>query len=328
MDLKQIYQPILEELKSVEKVLELSLNGVKSEAVKKVNRFLLESTGKRLRPAMVILSAKATVDRPQQLINSQLIKIATAMELIHMASLIHDDVIDHSSLRHNKPTINRKWGNDVSIALGDYLYSIAFELISNCGNPDISECISSATKNMCEGELLQVCERGSIDLLRQRYIIMVKKKTASLFAASCQSGAMLVNQNKLIENALKGYGLNFGIAFQIVDDCLDLIGEKAHLGKKPGADFKVGEITLPLLNLISQEKDKESILSLVKKQDSYDAFKKVRQRFINSEAFLKTKSDVNHYIKKARNSLERLNNSCFKQSLFALVDFMGERVKL
>ncbi|MDP2938719.1 MAG: polyprenyl synthetase family protein [Candidatus Omnitrophota bacterium] len=327
MELKDIYRPIEKELKKVEIVLETTLSRTKNESILKINRFLLESGGKRLRPALVILSAKASQQSPS--INERsIVSIATAMELIHIASLIHDDVIDHANLRHNKPTINSKWGEDVSIALGDYLYSIGFELISSCRNTDILSCIASATKAMCEGELLQVCERDNLDLLRERYIIIAKKKTASLFIASCQAGALFVNPDPLIQNTLKGYGLNFGIAFQIMDDYLDLIGKTEDLGKTPGADFKMGELTLPVLNLLTQTKDRNRILSLIKHQDSPEAFKELKQRFINSHALLKTKEDVFFYVQEAKKELSRLEDSGFKQSLFKLADYLANKMTI
>lgn len=326
MKLSQIYQPIGKELKQVEYILESSLYNSKNKSILKISKYLLESPGKRIRPVLVILCAKATLGHKLSTINHQLTKVASAIELIHMASLIHDDIIDQASLRHNKPTLNYKWGNEVSIALGDYLYSLAFELIAGCGNPDILECISSATRAMCEGELVQVSERDNLNLLRSHYIIMVKKKTAHLFAASCQAGAMLVNYNKIIQTALKEYGLNFGIAFQIVDDCLDLIGNEKDLGKSVGRDFKLGELTLPVLNLLSQSKDRTQIASLLRQRDKHKAFREIKERFINSVAFLKTKTDTLAYIEKAKKSLKILNDSSFKQGLFALADYLGERL--
>ena len=327
MQLKEIYQLIKTELIDVEQILEKSLKGAKNKSILEISDYLLEAKGKRLRPALVILSAKASRQSPP--INERsMISVACAMELIHTASLIHDDVIDHASLRHNKPTINRKFGQDVSIALGDYLYSIGFALISSCKNTDILSCIASATKAMCEGELMQVCERDSLDLLKKRYIIIAKKKTASLFVASCQAGAILSDSKAPVQQTLKGFGLNFGIAFQIIDDYLDLIAETEDLGKSPGADFKMGELTLPVLNLLAQGKDRNRILSLIKEQNNPEAFRDLRQRFINSEAGLKTKDDVSHYIQKAKKSLNNLDNSCFKESLSTLADYIFERIRL
>lgn len=328
MQLREIYQPIQRELNAVERMLKDSLGQSKYESILEISNYLLGAKGKRLRPALVIISTKASGRRAdnQRLINIQLIKIASAIELVHMASLIHDDVIDHAALRHNKPTVNCKWGNDVSIALGDYLYAVAFELISACRNSDILECISSATKSMCEGELVQVCERDNLSLLKQRYLVMVKKKTAAIFSASCRAGAMLVNRNRNIQDALKEYGLNFGIAFQIVDDCLDLVSRKNDLGKSPGADFKMGELTLPVLHLLSQAKDKNTILSLLKQPDREEAFIALRKKFINSEALVRTKKDVCHYVQKAKAGLRPIKDSSFKQNLFTLADLIAARV--
>ncbi|MFN7170063.1 MAG: polyprenyl synthetase family protein, partial [Candidatus Omnitrophota bacterium] len=202
-ELMEIYQPIKEELKQVEEILAARLGESKNKSILKLNHFLLESTGKRIRPALVILCGKAASGHHLPLAIRHLTNIASAIELIHIASLIHDDVMDHARLRHNRPTVNYKWGNDVAIASGDYLYSLAFELISSCGNTNILECISSATKSMCEGQLIQICERDNLDLLKERYILIVKKKTASLFAASCRVGAMLSNCQRNIQSALE-----------------------------------------------------------------------------------------------------------------------------
>lgn len=326
MKLDWIYQPIKEELRKVDETLKITLGEARNKSILALNRFLLVSSGKRLRPALMILSSKATSHKEQRAKSEELIKIASSIELIHMASLIHDDIIDRAERRHNRPTINSKWGPDVSIALGDYLYSLAFKLISSCGNTDILDCISSATKNMCEGELVQVCERDNFSLLKERYIIIVKKKTASLFSASSEAGAMLASRDPVVQGALKEYGLNFGIAFQIVDDCLDLIGEERHLGKVPGADFKMGELTLPLLNLVAQSKDRKKIISLLSRQNNFEAFKDLRLRFIHSPAFTKTKGDIAYYLKKARSRLNILSDSPFKQSLYSLADFISRRI--
>ena len=327
MQLKDIYQPISKELGAVEELLRDSLTDSGYSSITEVNNYLLDAKGKRLRPALVILSAKAAGDS-HQINKRSMASLACAMELIHIASLIHDDVMDHAALRHHKPTINSKYGEDVSITLGDYLYSKAFELIANCKNIDILSCVSQATRLMCEGQLIQVCERDNLELLKSKYIIVVKKKTAALFAASCRAGAVLADAGISYKNILREYGLNFGIAFQIIDDCLDLIAKEEDLGKDPGADLKMGELTLPVLNLLSQSKDKNRILSLMKEKDNADAFKELRERFVNSKAALKTQKDILFYIGTAKKSLSRLEDSPFKKSLFTLADFMVERLKL
>ncbi len=325
MLLKEIYKPVEKQLIQIEDLLRNSLEKSRRRSILKINNYMLVSPGKRLRPALVALSNKAVSASNAQNREKQLIKIATSVELIHMASLIHDDVIDHANLRHNKPTINAKFGEDISIALGDYLYSIAFQLVSRCGSIDILDCISSAAKEMCEGELVQVCERDNISLLKKRYLLIIKKKTATLFAASCEAGAMVSGCPEKTMLSLRKYGLNFGIAFQIIDDCLDLIGKDTELGKLAGADFKMGELTLPVLNLLSCSKDKKKVMSLLGQQNKY-AFQEIRKRFIDSPAFLKTREDAGSYLSRSKKCLAGLEESCFKQSLSFLTDYMANQI--
>jgi octaprenyl-diphosphate synthase len=325
MELKSIYQPIRDELIEVDRALKNSLKNTKRKSILRINNYLLDAEGKRLRPALVLLSAKATSQHSS--FNRSLIKVAAALEIIHTVSLIHDDVIDHANIRHNKPTINSKFGEDVSIALGDYLYSVAFELISNCGNSDIIRCISSATKAMCKGELLQVCERDNLSLSRQKYFLIVKKKTASLFSASCEVGSQFFSTDKSLIKALREYGLNFGIAFQIIDDYLDLIGEKNNLGKVPGQDIKTGEITLPIINLwesLSQEGKKDLQILLGLRRDR-DALKKINRIFFEVGANNKTKESALYFINLAKEKIENIPSSCYKDSLINLADFIVKR---
>jgi len=327
MRLREIYRPITKELAAVERMIGYNIKSSGNRSILMLGSYILHSGGKRLRPALVTLSARAVMsDKPAQILN-QVIKVAAAVELIHTASLIHDDVVDHSAVRHSKPTINAKWGQDVSLILGDYLYSLGFDLISSCDNPDVLTCISQAARMMCEGELIQVCERDNLKLLKERYITIVKNKTANLFAASCQAGVLAVDRKAKIKNMLKDYGLNFGIAFQIADDSMDLIGSLKELGKSPGADFKMGELTLPFLNLISVHKNKNKIFKLIAQKDSKVAFEEIRRIFIDSGALAKTKDDAAFYANRAKKSLRGLEDSAFKESLFDLADYMVDRIK-
>lgn len=327
MELKRIYQPIKKDLAAVDRVINENLKDTRYKSILELNNYLLEGKGKRIRPALVIISSRATSRDKLSTINYQLTKIASAIELIHIASLVHDDIIDEATLRHHKPTINVRFGEDVAIAFGDYLYAVAFELIASCKNTDILSCISQATKALCEGELIQVCERDNLSLLKERYLLIVKNKTASLFAASCQSGAMLAYGRPLVQNALKEYGLNLGIAFQIIDDYLDLVSSEENLGKNAGLDFKMGELTLPVLNLLSESRDdKNRIMELLKNQEREGALQDLRQRFINSGAFQKTRKDAFLYIRKAKHCLHNLKNSSYKESLSSLVDYVSGKM--
>jgi len=326
MQLKEIYQPIRKELNQVEEVIKVSLSEARNSSILKVNHFLLESGGKRMRPALVILSAKASNGKADSPVNKQLINVASSIELIHMASLIHDDVIDHSERRHNNPTVNSRWGMDVSITLGDYLYSLAFELISNCGNTDVLSCISSATKSMCEGELSQVVERDNLSLLKDRYLMIIKKKTASLFAASCEVGAISAHSSRSRQSALRQYGLNFGIAFQMVDDYLDLMGGENSLGKAPGQDINMGEVTLPLLNLLkSSDKNQRSRLKEMLKSKDGNSLERIREELVDSGAHLYTRRISSSYVNLAKDKLKELKDSEYRRCLLGLGDFILKR---
>lgn len=326
MRLREIYAPIEKELIEVERALERSLKGTEHSRIHELTDYILKERGKRLRPALVLFSAKASQGKLP--INHQsVISIAAGIELIHMASLIHDDVLDHSKLRHNRPTVNCRRGEEVAIALGGYLYATACELISACGNMDVIQCISSATKVMCEGELFQVCERDNLDLLKERYMLIVKKKTGHLFAASCQAGSLISSSQALMQSALKEYGLNFGIAFQIVDDYLDLMGDEQDLGKTPGQDMEVGEITLPLLNLLESApgEGKEELKALLASKRDRESLRIIKSRLLNSEEALKTKEAASSFLDLAREKIMILTESPYRDGLFKLTDFIMKR---
>lgn len=218
----ELYHPIKKELMQVEDMLKVCLQKIGNAAISEMGMYLLDAHRKRLRPACTLLSARASKSGlPRH--DTMLISVATAIELIHLASLVHDDVIDHAVIRHFKATVNARWNNDLSVALGDYLYCEASHIIAECGRNDIIQAVAAVTKTMCEGELLQICERGNTDLSIDTYYAIIQKKTASLFAASCKIGALLADASPALQKALEDYGTNFGSAFQIIDDYRDII---------------------------------------------------------------------------------------------------------
>jgi octaprenyl-diphosphate synthase len=336
MSLEQIYEPISDEMATVERKLTAAVRESKNESILEMGDFLLASPGKRIRPALVILSAKAVTcatgsyeagsGRDNHTNGDELVKIATAMELIHIASLIHDDVLDKASARHNKPSVNARWGDDVSIALGDYIHSKAFELIGSCGLSDVFSCISEAINVMCEGELTQICQRGNMNLSKDEYIVIIKKKTAALFGASCQAGTIIGKCAPLLQTALREYGLDFGMAFQITDDCRDLLGDEQAMGKRPGQDIRMREITLPILNLLEglDESQKKELRDILEKTISRGAFKKIRAMLTDSDALRRSRRTAERYINLAKEKLGRLADSDYKDSLGRLADYVIE----
>jgi octaprenyl-diphosphate synthase len=328
MKLEEIYQPIADDLKAMEIILESSVKESKNQSIQAMSGSLLKSGGKKLRPALVILSERAaSAGKNSSCNHDELIMLASAVELIHIASLIHDDVLDGATMRRSKPSINAELGDDVSIIFGDYIYSKAFDLIGKCRNPDVFDCISQAIHAMCEGELIQVYQRGNLDLSKDNYITIVRKKTASLLAACCHAGGIVGNHNQPVQKILKGFGLNFGIAFQIIDDFKDLISEERILGKHPGQDIVAGDMTLPLLELLEavDKDEKQEIKRMFESKIDKNRIEKIRKMFLGSHAFSRTKQTALYYINRAKCELDDLESSDYKRSLERLSDYIIPR---
>lgn len=326
--LAEIYKPIEQDLTSVEDVLKNRLH-TQYDSLCKLNDYVLSWGGKRLRPALVMLSARSlSGERLNKEERDLLVLLGAAIELIHTASLIHDDIIDDSPLRRNKPAIHSRWGREAAIAFGDYVYAKAFELVASCDYPDVLSCVASAASAMCEGQLFQVLERDNLKLDKNDYIIIVKKKTAHLMAACCRSAALIINKKaKTEQNALANYGLNFGIAFQIVDDYMDIMGNET-LGKVTGQDIAMGELTLPLYDLLDSVsyKEKQELKKLISSHTlSKEALKDIREKIFSKKIFLKTRKKVESYIGRSKHNLSTLKESCYKKSLFSLADYVVER---
>ncbi len=252
--LTQVFHCIAEDMQAVEKHLAATLRDAQDPLVRQIVDFLLEAPGKRIRPALVLLSARAAgaaangSARPK----TAWTNVAAAVELIHMASLVHDDLIDNGTLRHNRSTIHSRWGRKVSVFLGNHLCARAFQLVAACADPRLFAILGSQLCAMCEGEIQQVVDRGNFQMSARRCLAMTEKKTAALFAACSGAGAIAATDEPRICKALQGFGLHFGIAFQVLDDCRDLLSDEKGLGKTPGQDLLAGDVTLPLLYVLRQ----------------------------------------------------------------------------
>ena len=324
MKLDEIYQPIADDLGATEELLRSILSESVNGSILAMGIDLLEAGGKRMRPALVFLAERAACGAGARTCDHQeLIEAAAVMELIHIASLIHDDVLDEATVRHNKPTINTRYGDDVSIVLGDYVYSKAFQLIGKRGRAELFSCLSEAIHAMCEGELIHICQRHNIDLTERNYIMIAQKKTASLFAASCRAGAIIGSQTESVQMALKEFGLNFGIAFQIMDDCRDVISEANELGKHPGQDMLAGDVTLPLLALSDSvgQAEREEIKNMLGSARDQSSLKRLKTMLLESDALSKTQDVVTSYANSARKRLDTLADSVYKESLSRLIDY-------
>ena len=239
LDLKNLLNGKLE---SVEKLINIKLNS-DVDLIKKMSDYHLNSGGKRIRALLTMGSAKLG----GYLDGKRDINLAACVELIHSATLLHDDVIDESEVRRGNKTTNAIWGNQSSILVGDYLLSRCFEMMVDDGDQEILKLLSSTSSKIAQGEVLQLQHKGEADLLEENYIKIINLKTAALFAAATKVGSCISNMEKKKKDALESYGKNLGLAFQIADDALDYFSKEKIFGKQIGKDFFEGKVTLPII---------------------------------------------------------------------------------
>ena len=294
------------------------------ELVQKMSNYHLNTGGKRLRALLTLGSAKlCNYSKGTRDIN-----LAACVELIHAATLMHDDVIDNGSVRRGKKTLNKVWGNHSSILVGDYLLSRCFEMMVEDGNIEVLKLLSSTSSKIAQGEILQLQHKGEVDMLEETYLRIISAKTAELFAAATKVGAILSDMKTKEKEALEFYGRNLGLTFQIADDTLDYNSEIKLFGKKIGQDFYEGKITLPVILLFQKAKDQE-------KEKLRDIFSKnIRdENDLNYSLSLIKKYNIikschqkaQHYINLASNSLSVFNDCKEKSILENLTSFSLER---
>ena len=249
--------------------------------IHKMTDYHVKSGGKRIRPLLTLASAKLCGYKE----GNRDVNLAACIELIHNATLLHDDVIDNSDLRRGVKTANSVWGNQSSILVGDYLFSRCFEMMVEDGSQEILKLLSSTSSRIAQGEVLQLEYKGEIDLLEETYFNIISMKTAALFAAATRVGACLGNRSKKEKDALESYGKNLGLAFQIADDALDYFSTKKIFGKEIGKDFYEGKTTLPLIIIFQRANSEEKIFLK-------EIFKKKKR---NEDDFSETLSLINKY---------------------------------
>ena len=284
----------------------------------------LKSGGKKIRPLLTLCSAKLCgYEKGNRDVN-----LAACVELIHNATLLHDDVIDNSSLRRGIKTSNTIWGNQSSILVGDYLLSRCFEMMVEDGSPEILKLLSSTSSKIAQGEVMQLEYKGDIDILEEAYFNIINSKTAALFAAAARVGACITNKNKKEKDALESYGRNLGLAFQIADDALDYYSTKITFGKEIGKDFYEGKVTLPIIFLCQRANAEEKIFleKIFKKKN------RSKQEFNETQNLIKKYNSINscfkraeHFVDISYNSLNIFNTSKEKSILQNLTSFSLER---
>lgn len=252
--MQQIRGPVATEFEQVNQLIIEQLHS-DVDMVENVGHYIVDAGGKRLRPLLVLLSAAALGD-----CGSDHVKFAATVEFIHTATLLHDDVVDISSLRRGRPTANAEFGNAPSVLVGDFLYTRAFQLMVQLGNEDVLVHMADTTNTIAEGEVLQLVRAGNADVDEAQYLEVITRKTAILFAAGCYGAAALSGADEQVREAMHAYGLNLGIAFQMIDDALDYDGDPAAMGKNVGDDLTEGKTTLPLIHAMQAGSDEDRTL--------------------------------------------------------------------
>ena len=294
------------------------------ELVQKMTAYHLGTGGKRLRALLTLESAKMC----GYLKGTRDINLAACVELIHSATLMHDDVIDNGSIRRGKKTINKIWNNHSSVLIGDYLLSRCFEMMVEDGSLEVLKLLSSTSSKIAQGEVLQLQHQGEVDMLEETYLKIISSKTAELFAAATKVGAILSEMKTKEKEALEFYGRNLGLTFQIADDTLDYNSELKLFGKKIGKDFNEGKVTLPIILLFqkanNQEKErlKETFLKNIRDENDLDYILSLIKKY---EIIKSCYQKAQHYINLASNSLSVFNDCEEKNILENLTSFSLSR---
>jgi octaprenyl-diphosphate synthase len=302
----------------------LSKAGSDVQMIPEVAEHLISSGGKRLRPMLTIASA-ALFDYK----GDNHVKLATSVEFMHTATLLHDDVVDESDLRRGRSTARMIWGNQASVLVGDFLLGQAFRMMVDVGSLEALDVLSTAACVIAEGEVLQLSVAKNMETTEDDYLSVIRAKTAALFAAASEVGPIVANAGKSGRNALKSYGMNLGLAFQLVDDALDYGGKAADLGKNVGDDFREGKITLPVILSYRRGTEDERAFwrDAIENGNSSEAnLEKAMGLITKYGALSDTIGRAKHYGTIARDALAPLPDSPWKSALLEVIDFCIERV--
>ena len=319
MELSKIYAPIREDLAKVEEKLK-AISQVGSPRLAELLDHSLKSTGKKIRPTLTLLSGKLYNYNPDHII-----PMATAAEVMHTATLVHDDAIDKSLVRRGQPTVNKLWGEEKAVLLGDYLFAEAGALTASTGNLRAIKLFADTLKTISSGELNQAFSAFNLEQSRQQYFRRVSQKTAALFIMAMESGAVLSQAPETAIQILVEYGYNLGIAFQIVDDILDFIGTEDEMGKPVGSDLAQGTITLPSILLLEYYPEDNPVKRLFENREELGNIKQAIDLVRNSPIIEECYQVAQDYSARAAHHLTQLPDNASRQSLIALADYIVRR---
>ncbi len=324
MTIEKIWEHYREDLELAEKKIQETL-GTVAPAISAVGSHTFSAGGKRIRPLLAILCSGIFGVR-----GDNVGTLASSVEFIHAASLIHDDVVDGADLRRGRPSAHSLWGNQVVVLVGDFLYSNALRLANLLKRQKVMDALCTATAKMSEGELIQLSKKGNPDMSEEDYMKIIQGKTAILMSAACMGGAVLGNASQAEEEALASFGLKFGFAFQIADDILDYMATEKAFGKNLGKDLEEGKITLPLIYLLKDADDGESagIREIIRAEKmTEENLVYIQELFCKHKSIEKSYQRANAILDEARKGLDIFEDSMEKNALLAISDYVLTRKK-
>lgn len=300
--------------------------GSNVQVISYLGDYLRASGGKRVRPALNILSNYAVGGDASR---TNGIRMATVMEFLHTATLVHDDIIDNAETRRNRPSVNARFGNQTAVLMGDWLYMSAFETSLQERSLPVLDILTTLTRKMTEGELIQLTLLGRTDITENEYFDVLRRKTAYLFSACCEIGAIMGGGSVEQQAALRDYGMNLGTAFQLADDLLDFTSDEDILGKASGADLLEGKLTLPLILLLKKEAGWRENLEKVMHDGSYARIKRedLLDALETHNTLLETRQRANFYAAEAQKNLQVLPVSKYRDALTEIAAFIVNREK-
>lgn len=320
MLITNVKQVVSNDLNKVDKLIMSNLYS-DIALVQDIGKHIIQSGGKRLRPLVVLISAKACGYRGEQQVT-----LAAVIEFIHTATLLHDDVVDSSMLRRGNATANNTWGNEAAVLVGDFLYSRAFQLMVTTQNVEILRIIANATNTIAEGEVLQLLHKHNPETTEKNYLHVIRCKTAKLFEAAAEVGAVLANTPPHIQQALAQYGLHMGTAYQLIDDLLDYQSNNKAFGKILGNDLAEGKPTMPLIYLFQHGSAEQRTL-ITESINNPDCSKlhEIQNAIINSGALEYTLAFAKREANLAKQAIAELETSEHKTTALELADFVVNR---
>ena len=320
---QEVFELIRDEMSLVEAEFKRQA-GSNVQIVDLLGEYVRSSGGKRVRPALLLLSNYSCGGDASR---ENVVRMATVMEMLHTATLVHDDIIDHAELRRGKPSVNARFGTQMAVLMGDWLYMSAFETSLRERSLEILDILTRLTRKMTEGELIQLTVVGDTEITEDAYFDILRRKTAYLFSGCCEIGAIMAGAGTQVQAAFRDYGMNLGIAFQLADDLLDFTAAETSIGKASGADLLEGKLTLPLIVLCRRQPNFKNFLKEIISDGSYrnGARSKVLKRLEENNIIHEIRTIALGYADAARKNLEVLPQTKYSLALEAIPNFVIER---